>query len=81
MGVPMVHIMSIPGCETANMRYFGEKDMSIPVKKLRKNLSAAADRLSASSAAEEMTANQKKYINPNAAKDICTLAEQIVNEA
>lgn len=77
MGVPMVHIMSIPGCETANMRYFGEKDMSIPVKKLRKNLSAAADRLSASSAAEEMTVNQKKYINPNAAKDICTLAEQL----
>ena len=77
MGVPMVHIMSIPGCETANMRYFGGKDMSIPVKKLRKNLSAAADRLSASSAAQEMTQNQKKYINSNAAQEICILAEQL----
>lgn len=77
MGIPMVHTMSIPGCETANMRYFGAHGMSIPVKRLTKNLSAAADRLSASSAAEEMTENQKKYINPNAAKDICTLAEQL----
>ena len=79
MGIPMVHTMSIPGCETANMRYFGAHGMSIPVKRLTKNLSAAADRLSASSAAEEMTENQKKYINPNAAKDICTLAEQFVD--
>ncbi len=79
MGVPMVHIMSIPGCETANMRYFGEQGMSIPVKKLRKNLSAAADRLSESLAAEEMTENQRKYINKNAARDICLLAEQLVS--
>lgn len=79
MGVPMVHIMSIPGCETANMRYFGEQGMSIPVKKLRKNLSAAADRLSESLAAEEMKENQRKYINKNAARDICLLAEQLVS--
>ncbi|MGN0494226.1 MAG: glycosyltransferase [Acutalibacteraceae bacterium] len=78
MGVPMVHIMSIPGCETANMRYFGEHGMSIPVKRLGKSLSAAADGLSASSAAEEMTEKQKKYINPNSARDICLLAEQLV---
>lgn len=78
MGIPMVHIMSIPGCETANMRYFGEKGMSIPVKKLRKNLSAAADRLSESLAAEEMTENQRKYINGDAARDICLLAEALV---
>ena len=81
MGVPMAHIMSIPGCETANMRYFGENGMGIPVKKLRKNLSAAADRLSENWAAEEMTENQKKYINPNAARDICLLAEDLVKTA
>ena len=81
MGIPMVHTMSIPGCETANMQYFGEYGMSIPVKKLTKNLSAAADRLSESSAAEEMTENQKKYINPNAARDICLLAEDLVKTA
>lgn len=78
MGIPMVHTMSIPGCETANMRYFGAHGMSIPVKKLRKNLSAAADRLSESSAAEEMSENQRKYINESAAKDICLLAERLV---
>ena len=79
MGIPMVHTMSIPGCETANMQYFGEHGMSIPVKRLTKNLSVAADRLSASSAAEEMTENQRKYINKNAARDICRLAEGLVN--
>lgn len=79
MGVPMAHIMSIPGCETANMRYFGAHGMSVPVKRLTKNLSAAADRLSESSAAEEMTVNQRKYINGGAARDICRLAEALVN--
>ncbi len=78
MGIPMVHTMSIPGCETANMQYFGAHGMSIPVKKLTKNLSAAADRLFAGSAAEEMTENQRKYINKNAARDICLLAEGMV---
>lgn len=80
MGVPMAHIMSIPGCETANMRYFGERGMSIPVRKLRKSLSEAADRLSSDSAAREMTESQKKYINREAARDICTLAEQLINK-
>lgn len=78
MGVPMAHIMSIPGCETANMRFFGEQDMAVPVKKLRKNLSAAADRLSVKAEAEKITENQKKYINANAARDICLLAEGLV---
>lgn len=78
MGIPMIHTMSIPGCETANMGYFGENGMSIPVKKLTKNLSAAADRLSESSAAEEMTEKQKKCINKNAARDICLFAEGLI---
>ena len=78
MGIPMVHTMSIPGCETANMQYFGEQGMSVPVKRLTKNLSAAADRLSVTSAAEEMKENQKKWINKNAARDICLLAEELI---
>ena len=78
MGIPMVHTMSIPGCETANMRYFGAHGMSVPVKRLTKNLSLAADRLSVSSAAEEMKENQRKYINKNAARDICLLAEELI---
>ena len=78
MGIPMVHTMSIPGCETENMQYFGEYGMSVPVKKLTKNLSAAADRLSVNYAAEEMKGNQRKYINKNAARDICLLAESMV---
>ena len=81
MGIPMVHTMSIPGCETANMQYFGEYGMSIPVKKLTKNLSAAVDRLSESSAINEMTENQKNMINGNAAQDICILAENIINNS
>ena len=78
MGIPMVHTMSIPGCETANMQYFGEQGMSVPVKRLTKNLSLAADRLSVTSAAEEMKENQSKYINKNAARDICRLAEELI---
>ena len=79
LGVPMVHIMSIPGCETLNMRFFAQHGMSVPVKRIGMGLPNAADRLLNKAEAEKITANQRKYINPNAAADICRLAEKLIN--
>lgn len=79
LGVPMVHIMSIPGCETLNMRFFAQHGMSVPVKRIGMGLPNAADRLLNKAEAEKITANQRKYMNPNAAADICRLAEKLIN--
>ena len=77
MGVPMVHTLSIPGCETANMKFFSQHGMSIPVRRLSKQLVPAVIKLKNAENAEKMTENQKKHINPLAASDICDLAEKM----
>lgn len=79
MGVPTVHILSIPGCETKNMRFFGETGMSIPVKRLGKQLAVSVKKLETAAEREKMTENQQKYINKNAAADICSLAEKLIS--
>ena len=79
MGVPTVHIMSIPGCETRNMSYFDRYGMSIAVNRIGARLPKAVDRLLNKAESEKITENQRKYINPNAAADICRLAERLIN--
>lgn len=76
--VPILHTATIPGCESYNARYFKEHGMSVScelpdelpgiVKKLLENQDMR----------EQIVACQKTGINPDAAADICTLAEQIV---
>lgn len=77
LGVPIVHTLSIPGCETKNMRFFANNGMSVPVKKLSKELSSATLGLRNRDKAAKMLSNQKKYINASAAEDICKLAEEM----
>lgn len=78
LGVPIVHMLSIPGCETKNMRFFASCGMSIPVRKLSKELSPATMSLKNKETASVMLSNQKKYINSSAAEDICNLAEKMI---
>lgn len=76
--VPLLHTATIPGCESYNARYFKEHEMSVScelpdelpgiVKKLLENQDMR----------EQIVACQKTGVNPDAAADICTLAEQIV---
>ena len=71
--------MSIPGCETRNMRFFAQYGMSVPVKRIGMGLPNATDRLLSRAEAEKVTENQRKYINSAAAADICRLAEKLIN--
>ncbi len=78
-GVPIVHIMSIPGCETENMRFFEENGMCIAVRKLGKRLPDAVEKLRGGEEALKINRQMKININSNAAADICDLAAEILS--
>lgn len=74
-GTPMIHIAPIPGCETLNAEYFDRRGMSIAAIHHREDLIPAIERLSVPDNCLAMTEKQRR-INPNAASDICDLAER-----
>lgn len=78
-GIPIIHTAAIPGCESCNARYFSEHGMSIISEDFDELVSAVKSLLEHEERCTEMIASQKKGVNPEAAADICTLAENIVN--
>ncbi len=79
-GIPIIHITPIPGCESKNMRYFGDSGMSIYSKCSEKSIKNALDYLEKSENRDKMVLCQKKYLNDKAASDICDLAQRLVEE-
>lgn len=79
-GIPIVHIMPIPGCESRNMAYFGSHGMSVSAKCSQKSISNALDYLAKSENRDKMVMCQKENLNSKAASDICDLAEKLVVE-
>lgn len=76
-GVPVLHTSPIPGCETHNARYFNERGMSISGEITDDILCAIYNLLNNDDISRSMIDNQKRYINPYAAKDICELVENL----
>lgn len=74
-GIPLIHISPIPGCETANMNYFNEHHLSLPVKNIRKELVYATRTLLSDNTYKEI-----KSININATKDICDMCERLMQQ-
>ena len=77
LGIPLVHISPIPGCEKKNAVFFAKREMSVPVAKPGKELLAAIESLEDAQVAERMRENQEQYINPQASVEICQLAESL----
>lgn len=75
--VPILHTFLIPGCESRNAEYFRSHGMSISGELTDDMLCTAQDILRNHDTGAEMIACQKKWINPNAAADICLLAEKL----
>jgi len=73
---PLIHISPIPGCENKNMKFFEEHGMSIAVGGDEEKLQKALEALKDENFIRKMKENQKKYINGEAASDICDLAEE-----
>ena len=75
-GVPMIHMPSIPGCETRNLRYFESHGMSLSLK--GRSIEDALDRLENGRECREMIRNQHRFISSSAGR-ICDLLEKIGN--
>lgn len=69
-GVPLVHVKSIHGCETANRRYFAENGASVYCPTAGGAAEQVAKLLSDPAAAEEMRANQRRLIDAFAVDSI-----------
>ncbi len=76
--IPILHTGAIPGCETHNARYFSKYGMSISCKSIDDIVDALWNLLGNDQAYNNMVEMQRKYINKNAAADICDLAEKMI---
>lgn len=77
-GVPMIHMSSIPGCETKNLRYFESHGMSLSLKHIR--IEQALDRLKNKQERTDMINNQRRYISSSAGR-ICDLLERMAEKS
>lgn len=78
-GIPMVHTAPIPGCETANLQFFGQRGMSRPARTIEEQLEAGRELLE-KPRREAMIRAQQANVDPRSAVKILELAEKMVQE-
>lgn len=76
-GVPLVHMPPIPGCETYNVRYFRDHNMSVACDVTEEGAERILSLLEQPELCRQMTDCQHKYIRKDAAVRICDLAERL----
>ena len=75
LGVPLIHTMAIPGCETLNATFFKEHGISMYVNDLTKISSCVEDLLNDKKRRDTMLLNQREVINHQASSDIVDYIE------
>ncbi|MGN0478956.1 MAG: glycosyltransferase [Hominenteromicrobium sp.] len=78
VGVPLIHITPIPGCESCNAAFFAANGMSVRVDRPETGLLSAVRQLQDFDFVRSMREKQAAIINPHAADDICVLLETFV---
>ena len=71
VGLPMVHTDPIPGCETANRKFFCKLGMSLSARTVKGQVNAGLKLLLDPEAASKMVKKQRENIDPDAAEKIC----------
>ena len=78
--IPIVHMSEIPGCETANMKFFRQKGMSLTGRNNNERIDAGFRIISDKQIRKKMIQAQEKNINPQSANKIYQLLLHILNE-
>lgn len=73
--VPIVHVKSIPGCETYNVQFFSEHGLSLSAKTDGEAAAMAMRLAFDEEGAARMCEAQRALINPHAARDIINVVE------
>ena len=71
VGIPMVHTDPIPGCESANRKFFCKLGMSLSARTVKGQVNAGLRLLSDPEVAAKMVEKQRENIDPDAAEKIC----------
>lgn len=79
MGIPLVHLPAIPGCETKNAEFFYQNGMSLKVKGTRKDIHKILNLMENFSWCNEMKEHQRKAIPDHATAKICNLVIEMVH--
>lgn len=78
-GIPIVHTAPIPGCETANLEFFGSRGMSRSARTIEEQLKAGKELLELPRR-EAMLRAQRANVDSKSAVKILELAEKMVQE-
>lgn len=77
--IPIVHTAPIPGCETANLHFFGARHLSVSSKHLAKQVQLGKALIENDSLREQMSEAQCRERKPEAAMQIVSLLERLVS--
>lgn len=81
MGVPLVHLPPIPGCETKNVHFFCAYGMNYRIETTRQNMLQALALLTDTPTCSDMIQKQQKMIRRDSASGICDFAESLMDKA
>ena len=77
--VPVIHLKAIPGCETANAKYFARRGLAVRTRTVRSAVRAAQELLADGDCTRNMLDLQRIFINPRAAELITEKIEEEQN--
>ena len=75
-GVPIVHLKAIPGCETANLKYFSGNGLSLRADSVKRAVSCAEQLVSDEALSEVMIKIQKLFICGTAVNTIVNIVTE-----
>lgn len=78
IGIPLVHLPPIPGCETGNIRFFSNLGMSRRMKLRADEIPGILSFMENQAKCRKMTDKQYEIIHKDAASRICDLADEMV---
>lgn len=81
MGVALVHLPPIPGCETKNAEFYHLHEMSLRMRTVKKDMEQVLALMIDSAWQNEMIDRQCEVLPDNAAARICDLAANMVRDA
>ncbi|HOP66080.1 MAG TPA: glycosyltransferase [Bacilli bacterium] len=70
-GVPFIHTLPIPGCETKNALFYEKCGMSLKANNIKELVIKTQELLRNEKLRRKIITNQTKHINKNASYDIC----------
>ena len=77
IGVPLIHLTPIPGCETRNRIFFRKHGMCLAPRMIEDQLLAGRKLMRNTRPAGKMIENQQNTVPADAAERICNLLEQM----